>query len=117
MNSLSMLILENVLYIAIFLLCMVGVVMSYKHNKTIPGADLLTLGFLVWGMSGLMAWATAGFNGSYILSYCHIGMIDGISAKFAIAYALRGGLILVIIGIFKMARGPETQEVKEVQEG
>jgi hypothetical protein len=96
--------LENASFIGVFLLCVFGISASYKHNKTVPGADLLTIGFLLYALHGVLAWAVPGFTGSFMADWSRTGVLNGDSFAHFLAYGLRIGLIFILIGIFRMAR-------------
>ena len=99
-----MIILENASFVVIFLLCIFGISACYKHNKTLPGADLLLIGFLLYAMYGMLAWAVSGFNGSFITDWSRTAVLDGKTFAHFLAYGLRLGLILVLMGIFRIGR-------------
>ena len=105
--------IENAVFIAIFLVCMYGVASCYKHTKTLPGADLLLLGFLLYGIYAMLGWAAAGFNGSFMEDYSRTGMVDMVSIRYVLAYVLRLGLVVLLVGIFKMAKGQKSSEADE----
>jgi hypothetical protein len=102
-NSITV-IIENASFIAIFLLCLYGIMFCRKHTKTIPGADLLFIGFLLYAVYAVLAWAVSGFTGSFITDWSRCGALDIDSFSHFLAYGLRLGLILVLIGIFRIAR-------------
>lgn len=105
MSVVFTIVIENASFIAVFLFCLCGIAACYKHSKTLPGADLLLIGFLIYAIYSLLGWAVPGFNGSFITDWSRIGMLSSASFKHFLAYGLRLGLILIIIGIFKVARG------------
>ena len=105
--------IENAVFIAIFLLCMYGAASCYRHSKTLPGADLLLLGFVVYGIYGMLGWAAAGFNGSFMEDYSRTGMVDMASIRYVLAVVLRLGLIILLVGIFRVARGHKSAEADE----
>jgi hypothetical protein len=104
MGNTITLIIENGSFIAIFLLCIFGVAASYKHNKTLPGADLLLLGFLLYAIHGVLSWAVSGFTGSFIADWSQTAVLKGATFPHFLAYGLRIGLILILIGIFRIGR-------------
>ncbi len=106
--------IENAAFIAIFLLCMYGAASCNKHSKTLPGADLLVLGFVIYGIYGMLGWAAAGFTGSFMEDYSRTTVVtDTASLRFIIACVLRLGLIILLIGLFKVARGHKSAGADE----
>lgn len=103
-------VIENASFVAIFLVCIYGVAASQKHRSTLPGADLLLIGFLLYAMYGLLGWAAAGFNGSFITDYSRTAALGSVTAKYFITMTLRLGLILILVGIFRVAKGQKTEE-------
>ena len=97
--------IENASFIAIFLLCLYGVVSVRKHNKTVPGADLLLIGFLLYASYGMLCWTAPGFNGSFIADWSRTATLNGGTLMHFIAQALRLGLILIVVGMFKIGSG------------
>ncbi len=87
-----------------FLIVLYALAISYKHSKTIPGADLLFLGLLFYAAYPLAALGAAGFTQSFFDNFCLVGEINSVSYMFFVSYAARLGLILAIIGLFKVGR-------------
>jgi hypothetical protein len=96
--------IENASFIAIFLLCLYGAVSVRKHTKTIPGADLLLIGLLLYAAYAVLAWAVSGFTGSFLTDWSRTAVLDGSTFPHFLAYGLRLGLIVVLVGIFRIGR-------------
>ena len=105
MSSTAMVIIENASFIAIFLLCVCGALAVRKHTETTPGADLLLIGLLLYAGYGMLCWAAPGFTGSFITYWTRAAVLDGTTLMFFIAHGLRLGLILILVGVFKVGRG------------
>lgn len=99
------LIIENASFVAILLLCLLGAYSSFKRYKTMPGADLLFLGFLLYGLYALLAFTGSGFTGSYFDDFSKLGKLSSLTYVYFVSFALRLGLIFVIVGLFRVARG------------
>ncbi len=95
---------ESCLIVVISLLGLYALAISYKHSKTIPGADLLFLGFLLYAAYPLVALATVGFTESFFDNFTLVSAFDSDTYIYFVSYALRLGLILAIIGLFKIGR-------------
>lgn len=100
--------IENISLVVLFLMCMYGAYVNYKHYKTLPGADLVSVGLLCYGIYGLLAFTGSGFNGSYFRDWSLIGRLDSLSFLYFLSWALRLGLILVIIGLYRIGRSLKT---------
>jgi hypothetical protein len=98
------LIIENASYVIIFLACAYGAYINFKQSKTMPGADILSIGFLLYGIYGMLAFAGPGFTGSYFSAFARVGVLDSATVMYFISYALRLCMILIIIGLFRLAR-------------
>jgi len=96
--------IEICLIVVILLLGLCALAISYKHYKTIPGADLLFVGLLFYVAYPLAALGAAGFTQSFFDNFYMIGEISSVSYMFFVSYAARLGLILAIIGLFKIGR-------------
>jgi len=105
MSALTALIIENGSFILMFLFCLFGVYMSSKYYKSVPGADLVLIGFLCYGIYALLAFTGPGFTGSYFNDFSRVSTLSSQTFVYFISFALRLGLILVIIGILRIARG------------
>jgi len=99
------LIIENGSFVAMLLLCLLGAYASFKHYKTLPGADLMFLGFLLYGLYALLAFTGSGFTGSYFDDFSKLGKLNSLTYIYFVSFALRLGLILVLVGLFRVARG------------
>jgi hypothetical protein len=104
MNVILTTVIENATFIVISLLCLYGVLSVRKYTKTVPGADLLLVGFLLYAIYGVLAWAAAGFTGSFITDWSRTAVLDGDTFPHFLAYGLRLGLIVILVGIFRIAR-------------
>ena len=98
-------IVENASFILIAITCIYGAVSLRAHSKTVPGADLLLIGFLLYAGHGLLSWAAPGFTGSFIVDWSRTAVLNGDSILHFIAQALRLGLILIVVGAFKVGSG------------
>lgn len=96
--------IENALLVALFLLCIYGAYVNYRHSKTLPGADLVFVGLLCYGMYGLLAFTGSGFNGSYFRDWSLVGRLNSATFVYFLSWGLRLGVILVIIGLYRMGR-------------
>ena len=105
MNEILTIVIENASFVIMFLLCACGIAASHKHSKTLPGADLLLIGFLIYAIYAMLGWAAAGFTGSFMTDISRTGNLNSVVFKYFLAYGLRLGLILVLVGIFRVARG------------
>ena len=99
------LLIENGSFVTILLICCIGAYTSFKHYKTLPGADLMFIGFMLYGLYGLLAFTGPGFTESYFSYFSKIGKLDSSSYVFFVSFTLRLGLILAIVGLFRIARG------------
>ena len=108
MSDTANVIIENASFITIFLLCLYGVLLVRAHTKTVPGADLLLVGLLLYAGYALLSWSSPGFTGSFITDWTRIPALSGGSLLHFIAQALRFGLILIVIGVFKVGVGLKT---------
>ncbi len=97
-------IIESCLLVAISLPVLYVLAISYKHSKTIPGADLLFLGFLLYAAYPLVALAAVGFTESFFDNFNLVSVFHSDSYIYYVSYALRLGLILAIIGLFRIGR-------------
>ncbi|MBI4832792.1 MAG: hypothetical protein HY801_14825 [Candidatus Lindowbacteria bacterium] len=98
------LVIENGSYVVIFLACAYGAYVNLKQSKTVPGADILAIGFLIYGIYGMLAFAGPGFTGSFFSALAKVGVLDSTTTVYFISYAARLSIILVIIGLFRVAR-------------
>ncbi len=96
---------ENGLLAVIVLLCIYGLAGCYKHSKTVPGADILVLGILIYGMSTVFAIGATGFTGSFFDNYSRVGPVSSASYMYFISVVARMGLVLLIIALFRVGRG------------
>jgi len=99
------LIVENGAFIAIFIICLIGAYASFKQYKNLPGADLIFLGFLLYGVYSLLAFTGSGFTGSFFDDFSKVGKLNSLNYIYFVSFALRLGLVLVIVGFFRVARG------------
>ena len=104
MNNIPALIIENVAFIAILVICLVSARASFKHHKTLPGADLMFLGFMLYLIYALLAITIPGFMGSYFYDFGHLGKLNTDTFVYFISCLLRLGLILVLIGLCRIGR-------------
>jgi hypothetical protein len=104
MNPTVVLIIEIASFIAIFLLCLHGAYATFKHSKTVPGADLIFLGLLLYGLYALLAVTGSGFTESYFGNFSAIGTLNSANFMYFLSCVLRLGLILVVIGLLRVAR-------------
>ncbi len=105
MSELAALIIENGSFIIMFLFCLFGIYVSSKHYKSVPGADLVLIGFLSYGIYALLAFTGPGFTGSYFMGFTQVSTLSSQTFVYFISFALRLGLILVIVGILRIAGG------------
>ena len=105
MSDLAALIIENGSFIAMFLFCLSAIYVSSKYYKSVPGADLVLVGFLFYGIYALLAFTGPGFTGSYFSDFSHTAKLNSQTFVYFISFALRLGLILVLVGILRIARG------------
>ncbi len=96
--------IENGLLVVLFLVCVYGAYVNYKHSKTVPGANLVFVGLLCFGIYGLLAFTCSGFNGSYFRDWSLVGRLNSGNFAYFLSWGLRLGLILVIIGLFRIGR-------------
>ena len=82
-----------------------GAYASFKHYKSLPGADLMFIGFLLYGFYALLAFTGPGFTESYFSYFSKIGKLNSENYIFFVSFALRLGLVLVVIGLVRVARG------------
>ena len=108
MSDLTALIVENGSFIVMFLFCLFSVYLASKHYKTVPGVDLMLLGFLIYGIYALLAFTGPGFTGSYFDGFRGIGKLKSANAVYFISIVLRLGLILVMIGILRLGKNLKT---------
>ncbi len=101
-------IIQNASFVAVFLLCLYGVMSVRAHAKTVPGADLLLIGFLLYAGYGMLCWSLPGFTGSFIADWSRTAVLDGGTLMHFIAHALRLGMILILVGVFKVGRSLKT---------
>jgi len=99
--------IEQVSYAVILLLCIYGMAKSYKSYKTIPGADLLLLGFMMYGAYALLAISLVGIGGSYFHDLTMVGTLNSKNAMYFLSLIFRLGLVFVIIGILRIGRRTE----------
>ncbi len=102
-------IIENVLFVAMFLLCAFGAYFNYKQAKTLPGADMVALGLMMYGVYALLAFTGPGFTGSFFRDFAKVGRLNGDNFVYFVSFALRLGLIPIIVGLHKIAKGLRTQ--------
>lgn len=100
---------ENVLFIAIFFVCLFGAYSNYKQAKTLPGADLVALGFVMYAIYGLLAFTGPGFTGSFFRDFSKVGQLNTDNFVYFLTFVLRLGLVPIIIGLRKIARSLKTQ--------
>ncbi|UCD57412.1 MAG: hypothetical protein JSV16_16675 [Candidatus Hydrogenedentota bacterium] len=108
MSVVLSLIIENGSFVAIFLISLFGAYVSFKSYKTLPGADLVSVGFLLYAVYALLAFTGPGFTGSYFNDFSGIGRFDSSSLTHLISCTSRLGLILVVIGLFRIGRRLKT---------
>jgi hypothetical protein len=97
-------IIEDILFVLFLLLCLYGLISCYRHIKTVPGADLLVAGLLFVGISVLFALGASGFGASFFENFSRVGLLTGRSYMYFLGTVPRLGLILVIVGLFRMAK-------------
>jgi hypothetical protein len=95
--------IEDIMFVALLLLCLYGLVSCYRHTKTVAGADLLVAGLLFYGISILFALGASGFGASYFENFSRVALLDQHSYMYFLGVVPRLGLILVIVGLFRMA--------------
>ncbi len=105
MDAMLAALIENASFLTIFSLSLYGVLSVRKHTKTLPGADLLLVGFLFFSGYGMLCWTAPGFNGSFMADWSLTATLNGGTLMHFIALALRLGLILVVVGMLKIASG------------
>jgi hypothetical protein len=105
MSDLTALIIENGSFLAMFCFCLYGVYLTSRYYKTVPGVDLLMIGFLVYGVYALLAVTGPGFTGSYFNDFSRISKLNSQNYVYFISFALRLGLLLVMAGLLKVGRG------------
>lgn len=103
------LIIENGSFIAIFLISIALVYASSRKAKTVPGANLLMAGFLMYAMYGLLAVTGPGFTGSLFRDFSKIGVLVMANFVYFLSWGLRAGMVLIIIGIYRMARSLQSE--------
>lgn len=108
MSDTIKIVIENASFVAIFLLCLYGAMSVRAHIKTVPGADLLMIGLLLYAAYAMLAWTASGFNGSFITDWSRTAVLDGGTFKHFLAYGLRLGMILALVGIFRLGRESKT---------
>ncbi len=96
--------IEQLMYVVILLASLYGVVVSYKSYKTLAGADLLMLGFLLYVAYTALALALPGVRGSYFHDFTLVGNLDGTTAMHFVSLVFRLGLVFVIIGVARVGR-------------
>ncbi len=104
MNPIIVLLIEIASFMAIFLLCLYGAYASFKHSKTVPGVDLIFLGFLIYGLYALLAVTGGGFTESFFLIFSGIGTPNSSNFMYFLSCILRLGLIVVVIGLLRVGR-------------
>lgn len=100
--------IEEVAFAIVILICLYGMVMSYRRYKTLPGADLMLLGFLLYGAYALLAIFLPGWGGSYFNNFTLVGNLGKGTQLYFLSLALRLGLIFVLIGLYRIGRGMKT---------
>ena len=108
MSDMIRIMIENASFVTIFLLCLYGAMSVRAHTKTVPGADLLLIGLLFYAAYAILAWTASGFTGSFITDWSRTAVLDGQTFKHFLAYGLRLGMILVLVGIFRLGRDSKT---------
>ncbi len=98
------LVVENGCFAVIALLCIYGLIACQKHTKTMAGADLLVVGLLFYCISALFALGATGFTGSFFDGFTRVGYLNNSSYMYFLSVAMRLGLILVIVGLFRVGR-------------
>ena len=98
-------VIEDAVFVTTLLLCLYGLVSCYKYMKTVAGADLLIAGLLFYGISILFALGTTGFETSFFENFTRVSVLDQYSYMYFLGVVPRLGLILVIVGLFRMAEG------------
>jgi hypothetical protein len=104
------LVIENGAFLAIFLVCMLTAYTIYKRGQGLPGSELATVGFALYGMYGLLAFTGPGFTGSFFRDFSKVGSLNSMTYLYFITFALRAGMILIIAGIYRMARSARRSE-------
>jgi hypothetical protein len=74
-----------------------------------PGAGLLVIGFGLYGIYGLLAFTGPGFTGSFFRDYSKVGALDVENFVYFVIWALRAGMLLIIAGLYRMARARQPQ--------
>jgi hypothetical protein len=97
-------IVEQIMFVIVILACLYGLVASYKRYKTLAGADLMFLGFLLYGAYAALAIFLPGPGGSYFIDFTLVGELNSQTAVHFVSLAMRLGLILIIIGLFRIGR-------------
>ena len=95
---------EQISYVLILLLCVYGVAKSYKCYKTTAGADLLLLGFLMYGAYTVLAILLPGIGGSFFHDFTMVATLSSQTAMYFLSLVFRLGLVFVMIGLLRIGR-------------
>ena len=102
-------IIENAIFIAIFLVCLFGAYFNYKRAKTLPGVGLVALGLMMYGIYALLAFTGPGFTGSFIRDFSKVGRLNTDNFVYFVSFALRLGLLPIVVGVYGIARSLKTK--------
>jgi hypothetical protein len=105
MNIMALLIIENGMFLLTLLVCLYATIACLKFQKTVPGADLMAIGFMLYGIYALLAIVAPGFNGSFFEDFIFVAKLQRGTEMYFVALALRLGLILIVAGMFRVGRG------------
>jgi hypothetical protein len=96
-------VIEDIAFVIILILCLYGLASCLRHTKTIPGADLVVIGLLFYGMSVVFSLGTTGFASGFFENFSRVSILDQHSYLYFLSILPRPALILVIVGLFRMA--------------
>ncbi len=96
--------IENGSYIVICILCSYGAYFLYKRAANTPGAYLISVGFIMYAVYGLLAFAVPGFNWSLLDAYAKLATPELSTIGYFVTVLLRLGLVLAIVGLFQLGR-------------
>ena len=97
--------IEDAVFVITLLLCVYGLVSCYRHRKTVAGAETLIAGLMFYGISVLFALGATGFAAGFFENFSRVALLDQYSYMYFLGVLPRLGLILVFVGLFRMAEG------------
>lgn len=97
------LLIENAVYVAIFLFSVAAAYTITKHAKGVPGANLLVIGFFMYALYGILSFTGPGFTGSFFRDFSKVGMLNSQNFVYFVSFAMRFGMVLIIAGIYRLA--------------